>query len=92
MICNNEVKYVPMETEAREESLGNIALNAFSKGAEALVLAQRIEGYLFGPRRLMDETAANEHCCLRDTMRQHTEVCASIVDTLRYIVEQLEGS
>lgn len=90
MICNNEVKYVPMETEAREESLGNIALNAFSKGAEALVLAQRIEGYLFGPR-LMDETTANEPCCLRDTMRQHTEVCASIVDTLRRIVEQLEG-
>ena len=90
MICNNEVKYVPMETEAREDSLGNIALNAFSKGAEALVLAQRIEGYLFGPH-LMDGTTANEPCCLRDTMRQHTEVCASIVDTLRRIVEQLEG-
>lgn len=90
MICNNEVKYVPMEAEAREDSLGNIALNAFSKGAEALVLAQRIEGYLFGPR-LMDETTANEPCCLRDTMRQHTGVCASIVETLRRIVEQLEG-
>lgn len=90
MICNNEVKYVPMETEAREDSLGNIVLNVASKSAEALVLAQRIEGYLFGPR-LMDETAANEPCCLRDTMRQHTEVCASIVDTLRRIVEQLEG-
>lgn len=91
MICNNEVKYVPMETEAREESLGNIALNAFSKGAEALVLAQRIEGYLFGPHP-MDGTTANEPRCLRDSMQQHTEVCASTVDTLRRIVEQLEGS
>lgn len=91
MICNNEVKYVPMETEAREESLGNIALNAFSKGGEALVLAQRIEGYLFGAREEEYGQRSEPHC-LRDKIQLHYGVCVEIVNTLRRIVEQLEGS
>lgn len=90
MICNNEVKYVPMEPEAREESLGNIASNAFSKGAEALVLAQRIEGYLFGARE-EEYGQCSEPDCLRDKIQLHYGVCVEIVNTLRRIVEQLEG-
>lgn len=90
MICNNEVKYVPMETEAREDSLGNIALNAFNKGAEALVLAQRIEGYLFGACK-EEYGQCSEPDCLRDKIQLHHGVCVEIVNTLRRIVEQLEG-
>lgn len=91
MICNNEEKYVHMGKGVCKISLSDIALDAFSRGIEALFLAQRIEECLFSPHS-MDGTTANEPRCLRDTMRQHTEVCASIVDTLRRIVEQLEGS
>ena len=91
MMYKDEVKCCPSEiVEARRESLGELCKNAASVSADALILAQRVEGYLFGPGE--DQNCASpEANCLRDEIQLHYGVCVDIVNTLRRIVEQLEG-
>ena len=91
MMYKDEAKCCPSEiVEARRESLGELCKNAASVSADALILAQRIEGYLFGTvKELNVETP--EPSCLRDEMQLHHGVCVDIVNTLRRILGQLEG-
>lgn len=87
----DEVKCCPSEiAEARRESLGDICKAAASVSGDALVLARRIEGYLFGPcEGANGEPPAPD--CLRDEMQLHYGVCVDIVNTLGRIVEKLGG-
>lgn len=92
MMYKDEVKCCPDEIVGeRRESLGEICKAAAGVSADALILAQRIEGYLFGPCKEANGTPP-EADCLRDEIQLHYGVCVDIVNTLGRIVKQLEGS